>query len=102
MNMNASPAKASAGSNRQNVVDFIATLLDASTEYAIICIDVDGRILLWNEGARRIYGHQPEEVVGRANFAVLFSTNEAAKGKPRELLETVLCSGKWEAQLHGL
>src|SRR5205807_3297408 len=99
MNMNTSPAKVPAGSNRQNVVDFIATLLDASTEYAIICIDIDGRILLWNEGARRIYGHQPEEVVGRANFAVLSTTNEVAQGKPREILESVLCSGKWEGVL---
>lgn len=97
--MNTSPAKVPAGSNRQNVVDFIATLLDASTEYAIICIDIDGRILLWNEGARRIYGHQPEEVVGRANFAVLSTTNEVAQGKPREILESVLCSGKWEGVL---
>ena len=97
--MSSSPAKVSVGSNEQNAVDFITTLLDASTEYAIIGIDINGRVLLWNEGARRMYGYQPEEVVGRANFAVLSSANDAAQRKPREILETVLHSGKWEGVL---
>src|SRR5438067_4883897 len=95
----ASSAKVPASSNQQSVVDFIATLLDASTEYAIICIDIDGRVLLWNEGARRIYGYGPEEVAGRANFSMLSSPNDAAQRKPREILKTVLRSGKWEGVL---
>lgn len=97
--MSSSFAKVPAGSNQQHVVNFLATLLDASTEYAIICIDIDGRILLWNEGSRRIYGYQPEEVVGRANFSMLCSPTDAAQRKLREILETVLRTGKWEGVL---
>ncbi|HXA15806.1 MAG TPA: ATP-binding protein [Thermoanaerobaculia bacterium] len=47
----------------EEAVDFIGNILESSTEYSIIGKDLDGRILLWNEGARRLYGYEPEEVV---------------------------------------
>ena len=43
-------------------VDFITSVLEASTAYSIIGKDLDGKILLWNEGARRIYGYEAAEV----------------------------------------
>src|SRR5579859_1489109 len=53
----------------QEAVDFITNILESSTEYSVIAKDLDGKILLWNEGARRLYGYEPEEVVeiGRAH-----------------------------------
>jgi PAS domain-containing protein len=30
--------------------------------------DLDGKILLWNEGARRMYGYEAEEVVGQTKL----------------------------------
>ena len=53
--------------NPQEAVDFIGNLLESSTEYSMIGKDLDGKILLWNEGARRMYGYEAEEVVGKAN-----------------------------------
>jgi hypothetical protein len=38
-------------------VDFIGNVLEASTEYSIVVKDLQGKILLWNEGARLIYGY---------------------------------------------
>src|SRR5581483_9013073 len=32
---------------------FLQNILESSTEYSIIGKDLDGKILLWNEGARR-------------------------------------------------
>ena len=37
-------------------VDFIGNILESSTEYSIIGKDLEGKILLWNEEARRLYG----------------------------------------------
>jgi PAS domain S-box-containing protein len=44
------------------VLDFIGSILESSTEYAIIGHDLNGKIVLWNEGARRLYGYDPGEV----------------------------------------
>src|ERR1051326_7781142 len=43
----------------QGAVDFITNILESSTEYSIIGNDLEGKILLWNEGARRLYGYEP-------------------------------------------
>lgn len=45
----------------KGATDFIVTLLQASTEYSIIGKDMEGKILLWNEGARRLYGYEADE-----------------------------------------
>ncbi|RJR44009.1 MAG: PAS domain S-box protein [Deltaproteobacteria bacterium] len=86
-------------SNAQQAVDFITNILESSTEYSVIGKDLDGKILLWNEGARRLYGYEPEEVVGKANSAILHTEEDVAAGKPREILEAALHNGKWEGTI---
>ena len=41
-------------------VAFLRSILEGSTEYSIVAKDLSGTILAWNEGARRIYGYQPQ------------------------------------------
>src|SRR5580765_1602721 len=82
--------------NAQEAVDFITNILESSTEYSIIGKDLDGKILLWNEGARRLYGYEPEEVVGKKNSSILHTAEDVKSGKPREILEAALRDGKWE------
>src|ERR1700704_5364681 len=86
----------------QEAVDFIGNILESSTEYSIIGKDLDGMILLWNEGARRIYGYEPEEVVGKANSSILHTPEDVQAGKPREILDASLREGKWEGTLQRL
>ncbi|MBI3970203.1 MAG: PAS domain S-box protein, partial [Chloroflexi bacterium] len=85
--------------NAQEAVDFITNILQASTEYSVIGKDLDGRILLWNEGARRLYGYEPDEVVGKANSSILHTQEDVAAGTPRAILGTALSDGKWEGTL---
>src|SRR6266542_1927450 len=80
----------------QEAMDFMANVLEAATEYSIIGKDLDGKILLWNEGARRMYGYEPEEVVGKANSSILHTPEDVALGRPREMMEAALRDGKWE------
>lgn len=80
-------------------LDFIESVLESSTEYSIIGNDLSGTILLWNEGARRLYGYEPEEVIGKANTSILFAPEDAAAGKLREIADAVLRDGKWEGRL---
>ena len=44
---------------------FLAAIVESSDD-AIIGLDLDGRILSWNRGARLIYGYQPLEVEGES------------------------------------
>ncbi|HEX9668098.1 MAG TPA: PAS domain-containing protein, partial [Thermoanaerobaculia bacterium] len=83
----------------QEAVDFITNILQASTEYSIIGKGLDGTILLWNEGARRLYGYEPEEVVGKLNSAILHVPEDVEAGRHREFLEAALRDGKWEGTI---
>src|SRR2546422_6743620 len=80
----------------EQALDFIGNILESSTEYSIIGKDLDGKILLWNAGARRIYGYEPEEVIGKANSAMLHTPEDVKAGKPQEIMATALREGKWE------
>jgi len=82
-----------------DALDFITSILESSTEYSVIGKDLQGLIVLWNEGARRIYGYEPGEVIGKLNAAVLHSPAEVAAGRPREILDAALREGKWEGTI---
>jgi PAS domain S-box-containing protein len=83
----------------EQALDFIGNILESSTEYSIIGKDLDGKILLWNEGARRLYGYEPEEVIGKANSSILHSPEDIAAGKPQAIMEAALRDGKWEGSI---
>jgi PAS domain S-box-containing protein len=80
-------------------VEFITNILESSTEYSVIAKDLEGKILLWNEGARRLYGYEPEEIVGMANSSILHIDEDVRAGKPHEILQAALAQGKWEGTL---
>jgi protein-histidine pros-kinase len=77
-------------------LDFLDNILQASTEYSIIAGSLDGQIQLWNEGARRLYGYDSQEVIGKASWAILCAPEEVAAGKPAEILAAALRAGRWQ------
>jgi len=83
----------------QEAVDFIANILESSTEYSVIAKDLTGKILLWNEGARRLYGYEPDEVVGKANSSILHAPQDVKTGVPEQIMRAALDRGKWEGTL---
>ncbi|CAN5627924.1 hypothetical protein BH23PSE1_BH23PSE1_04490 [soil metagenome] len=62
-------------------------ILDSATEYAIVTIDREGRIVSWNSGAERLLGHSEAEVLGQS--ADIFFTPEdvAARAPEAEMAE---------------
>ena len=83
----------------KSATDFIVTLLQASTEYSIIGKDMEGKILLWNEGALRLYGYEADEVVGKMNSSILHTPEDLLAGKPQQILDAALATGKWEGTM---
>ncbi len=83
----------------QEAVDFITNILESSTEYSVIAKDLTGKILLWNEGARRLYGYEPGEVIGKANSSILHTPQDVGSGVPAQIMQAALKQGKWEGTL---
>ena len=44
---------------------FLETVLDSSTEYAIVAVDTEGRVTLFNRGAELMFGYAAAEALGR-------------------------------------
>jgi PAS domain S-box-containing protein len=86
-------------STADEALNFIENMLESSTEYSIIGKDLGGMILLWNEGARRVYGYEPEEVVGRANSSILHTPEDVQTGKHRQIMDIALRDGKWDGTI---
>ncbi len=83
----------------QEAVDFITNILESSTEYSVIAKDLTGKILLWNEGARRLYGYEPDEVIGKVNSSILHTPLDVKSGVPEQIMRAALDQGKWEGTL---
>jgi PAS domain S-box-containing protein len=67
-------------------------LVQGVTDYAILMLDLEGRISTWNAGAEQIKGYTAEEIIGR-HFSCLHTEEDRASGKPAQLLQ--------EARQHG-
>ncbi|MCC6175588.1 MAG: PAS domain S-box protein [Chloroflexi bacterium] len=79
---------------------FLNSVLESATEYAITAVDLQGRFETWNEGAKRIYGYQAEDTIGKLALADLYLKDEAAT--IRRLLGKAARSGKAEGMLDGV
>lgn len=69
-------------------------LVDAVRDYAIFMLDPDGRVLTWNEGARRIKGYSAHEIVGQ-HFSAFYSELERGT-KPDLDLQVAAEAGRLE------
>jgi PAS domain S-box-containing protein len=90
---------ASVGSRPQDALELLVNVLQSSTNHAISAEGLDGAILLWNEGARRLYGYEAEELLGKATSDILHTPEEVAAGRPDEFRQVALRHGKWEGVL---
>jgi len=64
-------------------------------DYAILMLDPEGMIANWNEGAQRIKGYTPEEIIGR-HFSCFYPDEDVQSGKPEEELKVAAAEGRVE------
>ena len=73
-------------------------LLVASVrDYAIFALDSTGHIVSWNEGAQRLKGYAPHEIIGR-HFSTFYPQADVDAGKPAWELEIATREGKYEEE----
>lgn len=70
-------------------------ILEHAREYAILTLDLEGRITSWSAGAARITGYAHEEALGM-NFAVIFTAADRSAGEHRLELERAWREGRAE------
>ncbi|MET0208202.1 MAG: CheR family methyltransferase, partial [Burkholderiaceae bacterium] len=66
-----------------------------TSDFAIITTDEDGAIATWNTGAERIFGHRPDEIVGRS-IATIFTAEDRARGVPQAEMRLATDAGRAE------
>ena len=72
-------------------------LVGGVQEYAILMLDLEGRVTTWNEGAERITGYRAEEIVGQ-HFSKFYTPEAAAQGKPAMELKGAAEQGRFEEE----
>lgn len=77
----------------QRARELFAVLQDSND--AVIMQDREGRILAWNGGAQRIYGHAPKAILGTCLYDQLPGP---AQGPARELIRRVMDTGEGASQ----
>ena len=63
----------------------LETLLAGITDYAIMLLDGEGRIVTWNTGGERIFGYDADEVLG-SHFSRFYTRAEHDEGAPQRAL----------------
>lgn len=68
-------------------------IFNSAIDYAIVVMDQAGRITDWNEGATRILGWTPEEILGR-DLGLFFTAEDRAAGIPQREMDDALALGR--------
>jgi PAS domain S-box-containing protein len=69
-------------------------MVESVTDYAIVMLDPEGRVVSWNAGAERIKGYSAEEIVGK-HFSRFYPREDIQSGKPLCDLEVVAAKGQF-------
>jgi len=72
-------------------------LIESVKDYAIFMLDPSGHVMTWNEGARRLTGYEPQEILGR-HYSVLLPPDQSDCRGAAEYLRTALTDGTYEGE----
>ena len=87
---------ASTNALRENQEQF-RSVVSGVSDYAIIMLDLEGRVTSWNAGAESITGYRVDEILGR-HFSSLYPPQDVAQGKPGLELDIVKTKGRLEEE----
>jgi PAS domain S-box-containing protein len=72
-------------------------LVDSVRDYAIFILSPEGIVTTWNNGAERIKGYEPSEIIGR-HFSVFYPPDVDGRAVCAEELEVASREGRFEAE----
>ena len=83
------------GAPLQTTADHFRLLVDNMKDYAIIILDLDGRVASWNPGSETIMGYRSDEIIGQ-HFSRFYSSEDVQRGKPQMELKVATGEGRSE------
>jgi len=73
--------------------NFLESIVEKAGD-AISVVDLEGKVLYWNEGAEKIYGYMKEEVLGKNLSQFLYPRDEKLKAEEEKLMEKLMARMK--------
>lgn len=80
---------------KSKLEDRFETLVNGVSDFAILVLDRNGKIMSWNKGAEKINGYSADEIVGK-NISLFYTAEDQKQNKPSRLLDKALNSGNVE------
>src|SRR4051812_32001022 len=77
--------------------DIYRLLVESVRDYAIFLLDPQGYIQSWNEGAERLKGYTPAEIIGQ-HFSIFYQPHEVRSGKTEYELRVATEEGRYEEE----
>ena len=71
----------------------LRTLVEGATDFAMILMDLHGRVRSWSSAAEQLYGRSTEDVVGR-HYATFFEEGDRERGLPEQILTQAQVAGR--------
>ena len=72
-------------------------MVEGIQDYSIFMMDPQGYIMSWNEGAKRITGYNPDEIIGK-HFSIFYRKEDAESKKPEKELKIAIETGRYEEE----
>ncbi|MFB3887203.1 MAG: PAS domain S-box protein [Thermodesulfobacteriota bacterium] len=72
--------------------NFLESIVEKAGD-AISVVDLEGKVLYWNEGAEKIYGYRREEVMGKKLSPFLYPKDETLRAEEERFM------GEWMARV---
>jgi two-component system, NtrC family, sensor kinase len=73
--------------------NFLESIVEKAGD-AISVVDLDEKVIYWNEGAERIYGYKKEEVLGKKLSEFLYSREAKSRAEEERLMEDLMAQVK--------
>jgi PAS domain S-box-containing protein len=78
---------------------FLNSILDSATEYAIMALDVQGKIIEYNKGAEKLFGWNREEVLNKENVSITDIPEDHDRGIQKEIARRARTEGVCELEM---
>src|SRR5215217_4087675 len=71
----------------------LGLMMESVEDYAIMMLDAEGHIEMWNPGAERVFGYTAQEITGQ-HIAIIFTPEDRRREMPLKEMETARQEGR--------